>query len=112
MKRLVVTTVLAALCVTMMTGCGAMIAMGGGGTLYQDTKTPMNDVSYWGPSTGSMTKKGEASYSSILGILATGDASLKEAMDRGGITKIHHIDQQVTNILGIIATYKVIVYGE
>jgi hypothetical protein len=59
-----------------------------------------------------MSKKGEASFTSILGILATGDASLKEAMERGGITKIHHIDQQVTNILGIIATYKVIVYGE
>jgi hypothetical protein len=112
MKRLVVTTVLAALCVTMMTGCGAMIAMGGGGTLYQDTKVPMPDISYWGPNTSSMTKKGEASYSSILGILATGDASLKEAMESGGITKIHHIDQQVTNILGIIATYKIIVYGE
>jgi hypothetical protein len=26
--------------------------------------------------------------------------------------KVHHIDQQVTNILGIIATYKIIVYGE
>jgi hypothetical protein len=112
MKRLVVTTVLAALCVTMMTGCGATIAMFGGGALYQDVKTPMNDVSYWGPSTGSVMKRGEASFSSILGIVATGDASLKAAMDQGGITKIHHIDQQVTNILGIIATYKVVVYGE
>ena len=112
MKRLLVTTFLAALCVTMMTGCGACIAFGGGGTLYQDTKTPMGDISYWGPSTSSASKKGEASFTSILGILATGDASLKEAMERGGITKIHHIDQQVTNILGIIATYKIIVYGE
>jgi hypothetical protein len=112
MKRLVVTTVLAALCVTMMTGCGAMIAMGGGGALYQDTKAPMAQVSYFGPSTSSTAKKGEASYTSILGILVTGDASLKEAMDQGGITKIHHIDQHITNILGIIATYKVIVYGE
>ncbi len=112
MKRLLVTTVLAALCVTMMTGCGAFIAFGGGGTLYQDTKTPLGDISYWGPSTSSAAKKGEASYTSILGILATGDASLKEAMETGGITKIHHIDQQVTNILGIIATYKIIVYGE
>jgi len=112
MKRLVVTTVLAALCVTMMTGCGATIAMMGGGVLYQDTKTPMAEVSYWGPSTNSVMKKGEASYTSILGIVATGDAGLKAAMEAGGITKIHHIDQQVTNILGIIATYKVIVYGE
>lgn len=112
MKRLLVTTVLAALCVTMMTGCGALIAVSGGGMLYQDTKTPLGDVSYWGPSTNSASKKGEASFTSILGILATGDASLKEAMERGGITKVHHIDQQVTNILGLIATYKIIVYGE
>jgi hypothetical protein len=91
MKRLVVTTVLAALCVTMMTGCGAFIAFGGGGSLYQDTKVPMNNVAYWGPSTNSVMKK---------------------AMQQGGITKIHHIDQEVTNVLGIIATYKIIVYGE
>ena len=112
MKRLVVTTALAALCVTMMTGCGAFIAFGGGGTLYQDTKVPMSDVSYWGPSSTSMAKKGEASFTSILGILATGDASLKEAMETGGITKVHHIDQEVSSILGIISTYKIIVYGE
>jgi hypothetical protein len=72
----------------------------------------MGNVSYWGPSTSTMSKKGEASYTSILGILVTGDASLKEAMERGGITKIHHIDQQITNVLGLMATYKVIVYGE
>jgi hypothetical protein len=112
MKRLVVTTVLAALCVTMMTGCGAFIAMGGGGALYQDTKAPLAQVSYFGPSTSSVEKKGEASYTSILGILVTGDASLKAAMESGSINKIHHIDQQITNILGIIATYKIIVYGE
>ncbi len=112
MKRLLLTTVLAAFCVTMMTGCGGLIAITGGGFLYQDTKAPMPQVSYFGPSTSSAAKKGEASYSSILGILVTGDASLKEAMERGGITKVHHIDHQVTNILGIIATYKVIVYGE
>ena len=112
MKRLLVVAVLAAVCVGAMTGCGAFIAVNGGGTLYQDTKTPMGDVSYWGPSTSSASKKGEASFTSILGILATGDASLKEAMERGGITKVHHIDQQITNILGIIATYKIIVYGE
>jgi len=112
MKRLVVTTVLAALCVTMMTGCATFTALNAGGSLYQDTRAPMSAVSYWGPSTNSVAKKGEASYMSILGLVSTGDASLKEAMESGGITKVHHIDQQVTNILGIIATYKIIVYGE
>ena len=112
MKRLLLTTVLAALCVTMMTGCGAFIPMGGGGALYQDTKTPMSQVSYYGPSSSAGDKRGEASFTSILGLIATGDASLKEAMQQGGITKIHHIDQEVTSILGIISTYKIIVYGE
>jgi hypothetical protein len=112
MRRLVVTTVLAALCLTMMTGCGAMIVAGGGGMLYQDTKTPMSQVSYFGPSSNGVGKKGEASFTSILGIIATGDASLKAAMEIGGITKVHHIDQQVTNVLGLISIYKIIVYGE
>jgi hypothetical protein len=112
MKRLVVTTVLAALCVTMMTGCGALVACGSGGLLYQDTRVPLSDASYRGPSAATAAKKGEASYTSILGIIATGDASLKAAMENGGITKVHHVDQQVTNILGVLATYKVIVYGE
>ncbi len=112
MKRLLVVALLAAICVGAMSGCGAYIAMGGGGALYQDTKAPLNEVSYWGPSTNTAAKKGEASYTSILGLIATGDASLKEAMESGGITKVHHIDQQVTSILGIISTYKIIVYGE
>jgi hypothetical protein len=112
MKRLVVTTVLAALCLTMMTGCGALVAFGSGGLLYQDTKVPLRDVSYWGPATSSVAKKGEATYASILGIIATGDATLEAAMENGGITKVHHIDQQITNILGVVATYKIIVYGE
>jgi len=86
--------------------------MGGGGTLYQDTKTPLGQISYWGPSSNSEGKRGEASFTSILGIIATGDASLKEAMQQGGITKVHHVDQEVTSILGIISTYKIIVYGE
>jgi len=112
MKRLVVATVLAALCLTIMNGCGALVAFGSGGLVYEDARFPMDNISYWGPSTSSAAKQGEAAYTSILGIIATGDASLKEAMERGGITKVHHIDQQVTNILGIIATYKIIVYGE
>ena len=112
MKRLVVTTALGVLCVTMMTGCGAFIALNGGGALYQDTKTPLAEASYWGPGSSSVTKTGEASFTSILGIVCTGDASLHEAMANGGITKVHHIDQQITNILGIVATYKIIVYGE
>ncbi len=112
MKRLLVAVVCAAVCVGVMTGCASLVAFGSGGLLYEDALFPMRNINYWGPATSSVVKQGEAKYTSILGIVATGDASLKEAMDQGGITKIHHIDQQVTNILGVIATYKIIVYGE
>jgi hypothetical protein len=33
-------------------------------------------------------------------------------MERANITKIHHVDWEVENILGLIGNYKVIVYGE
>ena len=112
MKRLLVVALLATICVGAMTGCGAFISMGGGGALYQDTKAPMSEISYWGPSTANAAKKGEATFTSILGLICTGDASLKEAMETGGITKVHHVDQEITSILGIISTYKIIVYGE
>lgn len=111
MKKALSLAVLLAALVTM-PGCGAMIAMGGGGLFYQDTKTPHLAAAYYGPTANTQAKVGEASMQSILGIIVTGDASIQRAMQVGGITKIHHIDTQVTNILGIIGTYKVIVYGE
>ncbi len=112
MKKLLLVTLLAAFAVTTMAGCGAMIAMGGGGLLYQNTRAPLASVSYYGPTTTGVAKMGEASMQSFLGLIITGDASIKRAMEVGGITQIHHIDTEMTNILGIIATYKVIVYGE
>lgn len=112
MKRLLLITALAVFSFASLTGCGAMIAMGGGGLFYQDTKAPAPAVAYHGATANTTSKVGEASFQSILGIIVTGDASIQRAMQVGGITKVHHIDTQVTNILGIIATYKTIVYGE
>lgn len=41
-----------------------------------------------------------------------GDASLKAAMENGGITKVHHVDYKIKNIFGIIGETTTIVYGE
>ena len=41
-----------------------------------------------------------------------GDVTIKAAMENGGIKKVHHVDYKVKNILGIIADYTTIVYGE
>ena len=56
-------------------------------------------------------KCGEATSKSIV-IYTTGDSSIKAAMDNGGITKIHHIDYKVFNILNFYSTATTIVWGE
>jgi len=112
MKRLLLVSALAFLVITTMTGCAGLIAMGGAGSVYADYKAPLAATSYFGPTTSSTSKVGEASLTSVLGIVCLGDASLDAAMKKAGITKVHHIDQHMTNILGIIATYNVVVYGE
>jgi len=101
MKRLLALTALAAVCLVAMGGC------------YYSVMAPSMAVAYYGPTTNSTMKVGEGSVTSILGLIVTGDASIKAAMERGGITKIHHIDQSVTGFLGyVFTTYTVKVYGE
>jgi hypothetical protein len=88
----------------MMTGCAGVTPMTG--TLYVDMKGPIAV----GDASGS-SKVGTAKATAIIGIV-TGDASISAAMQNGGITKVHHVDSQVKNILGIYAEYTTTVYGE
>lgn len=57
-------------------------------------------------------KTGAATATSILGIVATGDASIEAAAKNGGITRIHHVDHHSKNILGFYSEFTTIVYGE
>ena len=56
-------------------------------------------------------KKGTATSSGVI-CFVEGDASLKAAMENGGITKVHHVDYKVKNILGIVGSVTTIVWGE
>ena len=56
-------------------------------------------------------KKGVATASGII-LFVDGDASLKAAMDNGGIKKVHHVDYTVKDILGIVGSTTTIVWGE
>ena len=56
-------------------------------------------------------KVGVAQAEGIL-IVAYGDASIVAAMKDGNITRVHHVDNETLNVLGIYARYKTIVYGE
>lgn len=56
-------------------------------------------------------KRGESYAKSIL-FVGVGDASIKTAMQNGGITKVHHVETESLNALGFYARYRTIVYGE
>jgi len=57
-------------------------------------------------------KVGTATATSILGLIATGDASIEAATRNGGITKVKYVDYSVKNILGLFGEYTTTVYGD
>ena len=92
----------------MMSGCMAAAASPVTGMFFTDVRGPFsvvdNDVK--------PEKVGVAECTSILGLIAQGDASISTAMKNGGITKVHHVDFESKSILGITASFKTTVYGE
>jgi len=78
------------------------------GLLYTDTKGPVAATS---ARATQATKTGTACEQSILGLVATGDASIATAESSAGISEIVAVDQTANSILGIIATYCVSVRG-
>jgi hypothetical protein len=99
----------AALAVFSTTGCAA-VATGGNnfalGYIYSGYKSS-GAVGHAQP-----TKTGQACASSILGAIATGDASTEAAMQAGGITQIAYVDHEQFSILGVYATTCTIVRGQ
>lgn len=57
-------------------------------------------------------KVGTASYSNVLGLVATGDGGIQKAAKDGGIKKISHVDQKRTGFLGLFTSTKTFVYGD
>ncbi|MCG3175022.1 MAG: hypothetical protein GMKNLPBB_03356 [Myxococcota bacterium] len=58
------------------------------------------------------SKTGEGCAMSILGIVTLGDASVREAAKKGGISKVGTVDHNHMNILGVYANYCVVVSGD
>lgn len=92
--------------VALMSSC-AMVKSPITGVWYTEVKAPFAVTS-----NANSTKVGSAKATSILGAIATGDASIDAAAKSAGITKIHHVDEQAKSILGLYAEYTVFVYGE
>jgi len=91
---------------TLLSGCATAVSPVNG-ALYTNVRAPMLVTE----SPDRPTKVGRATMRSILGIYAVGDASIESAAKNAGITRIHHVDYQTQNILGVMADFTVIVYG-
>jgi hypothetical protein len=77
------------------------------GAWYMDVKGPVAVTSAYGG-----TAEGKACASSLLGLIATGDASVEAAKKNGGIAQVVSIDHTSNNLLGIFAKYCLIVHGK
>lgn len=90
-----------------LSGCAAVVSPLSG-AIYTSVSYPSHGVN----DAAAGPKRGEASASSILGIVATGDASIETAARNGRISKIHTVDTQAWSLLSIYATYTTVVTGE
>ena len=88
----------------LLAGCATPFPMG---NIYTEIKSPVA-----AGEGGSYSKVGVSKATSVLGLVATGDASIKAAMENGGITRIKYVDYSSKNILGVYGEYTTTVYGD
>lgn len=77
------------------------------GALYTNVKAPLTAT----PAPEQAQRVGRASVRSILGLIASGDASINTAARNGGIREIHYVDYEAQNFFGILSEFTVVVYG-
>lgn len=88
-----------------LSGCQIVASPLAGG-IYNETK--YGDVA---TDEAGATKEGKACGTSILGWVATGDASIQAAKAAGGITKVASVDHSAKNIVGVFGEWCTIVRG-
>jgi hypothetical protein len=79
------------------------------GHAYSNVRAPLS-INY--NPTNVRQKFGKSESVSILGLVATGDASTQAAATNGGISRIDYADYAYYNVLGVFQRYITIVYGE
>lgn len=106
--RIIVSSILALMTISAVTGCATVPSRAGSGFLYSNVKDYTN-VEYINLAT---SKKGVACGNNILGLVVMGDMSIDTAKKKGGITKVATVDFEGTSILGLYSTVCLVVRGE
>ena len=87
-----------------LTACATPYPLGG---IMTDVTLPVQVTS----NAESSSKVGEATCKSYLAMFSSGDCSFDAAKKNGGISKVEHADWHAKNFLGLVGTYKLMVYG-
>ena len=88
--------------VLMLAGCASYWPMG---IIYTEAKMGAQAGS------GAADKTGRACMTSILALVATGDASIEAAKAAGGIKEVVNMNYEAKNILGVYGEYCLVVKG-
>ncbi len=104
MKRLSL-VVLVLLAAVALNGCATPYPMG---MVYTEVKAPVAA----GDGVMSYSKTGTDTATSVLGLVATGDCSIKAAAANGNIKVIKYVDYDAKNVLGVYGEYTTTVYGD
>jgi hypothetical protein len=95
-----------------LSGCAGVAFIGTGAPGASGLYAQTTSKSFINEQTKLGSKSGESCMTSILGLVTTGDAGVNETAKKAGISRVTHIDQKLTNIIGVYATYCVVVYGD
>lgn len=96
----------------------ALLALGLGGCANVSGPAPAALSFYAAPvalgpqDSAAPSKRGESCAANILGLVATGDASIDTAKKNAGITRVASVDHSSTRVLGYYARFCTIVKGE
>lgn len=92
--------------VVWLSGC-ATVATPTPGLLFTSVQGPVN----FGEGTDT-AKQGRSCANNILGLFATGNASIEAAKADGDISRVTTVDHQSTTVLGLYGQFCTIAYGE
>ncbi|MBW2644830.1 MAG: TRL-like family protein [Deltaproteobacteria bacterium] len=104
MKKKVLSLTAVLVAMAFLAGCASVYPIG---VAYTEVKLPAEATG-----AAKALKVWTSECISVLSLVAIGDASIEAAMKNGGIKKIHHVDWDAKNILGLFGQYKTTVYGE
>jgi hypothetical protein len=101
---------------TMLNGCASGLYPGGpsvSGAIVSNVRSPAQKLSIAIDPQTKCIKHGTSMAGAFLGLFAFGDGGIDAAMKNGGITKVHHVDHEVSSfLLGIWESDTLIVCGE